>query len=127
MWIKEEVAILPFSSPLNPQQHIKIVNNFLKAAEEDLLLLLSSINTSKANKSLCRENDSVSPCTGTYSEISKADTEFCWFRTSGMRLTPQQQSGSQKGAGFSAHLSVGEYGQTTTKLIAKNIAIYIYL
>lgn len=62
----------------------------------------------------------------TYSEISKADTEFCWFRTSGMWLTPQQQSGSQRGAGFSAHLSVGEYRQTTTKLIAKNTAIYIY-
>ena len=43
-----------------------------------------------------------------------------------MQLTPQQQRGSQMAAGLSAYLSVGEYRQTTTKLIVKNIAIYIY-
>jgi len=34
VWIKEDIAILPFCSPLNPQHHIKIINGFLKAAKE---------------------------------------------------------------------------------------------
>lgn len=86
--------MLPFSSPLNPQQHTKIATNIFKAAQKDIssssslaLTFQKQINPDSQKRTQCphRQAHAVS-----YLEESKADAEFCWFRTSGMCFTPQQ-------------------------------------
>lgn len=87
--------MLPFSSPLNPQQHTKIATNIFKAAQEDIssswslaLTFQKQINPDSQKRTQCpqRQAHAVSYL----DEGRKADTEFCWFSTSGMCFTPQQ-------------------------------------